>query len=318
MDRLNPAKSTPGQLSMFDPTTCAVSPAATSSPASAAGPTPSTWPAGPETASAGPDPAPANRGAWRAQARVPTIRATFGQRGFHSSASAALTRSLENRLRHAMANTGSTLFRLIWKVRTTPSGRSICRLAASERRIGGSDFSSWPTTTDSDARSSRRHGYMLTGNPGTTLHDAAQLTAWPTPRAEDSEQTGPHPNRRSPDTLTSAARATWPSPQASDGEKSKGGLLSRSTGRRSNLVDKVEQAGWTTPRAGDADRGLETPATRRQRTKSPGPALTEMASWASPQARDWKGAPDAGPVDRDGKGPPLNEQARLAAWPTPN
>jgi len=159
---------------------------------------------------------------------------------------------------------------------------------------------------------------MLTGNPGTTLHDAAQLTAWPTPRAEDSEQTGPHPNRRSPDTLTSAARATWPSPQASDGEKSKGGLLSRSTGRRSNLVDKVEQAGWTTPRAGDADRGLETPATRRQRTKSPGPALTEMASWASPQARDWKGAPDAGPVDRDGKGPPLNEQARLAAWPTPN
>jgi hypothetical protein len=30
----------------------------------------------------------------------------------------------------------------------------------------------WPTPTNTDAKASRRHGYMIEGNPGTTLHDA--------------------------------------------------------------------------------------------------------------------------------------------------
>lgn len=30
----------------------------------------------------------------------------------------------------------------------------------------------WPTATATDATGSRRHGYMLEGNTGTTLHDA--------------------------------------------------------------------------------------------------------------------------------------------------
>ena len=33
----------------------------------------------------------------------------------------------------------------------------------------------WPTTTKEDARSSARHGYMVTGNQGTTLLDAARM-----------------------------------------------------------------------------------------------------------------------------------------------
>ena len=35
----------------------------------------------------------------------------------------------------------------------------------------------WPTTTKEDARSSARHGYMITGNAGTTLLDAARMAS---------------------------------------------------------------------------------------------------------------------------------------------
>ena len=43
----------------------------------------------------------------------------------------------------------------------------------------------WPTTR-MDAQSAARHGYMLEGNPGTTLLDAARLaTPWPTPNPRD-------------------------------------------------------------------------------------------------------------------------------------
>ena len=51
--------------------------------------------------------------------------------------------------------------------------------------------------------------------PGSYRGDLADQVAasWPTPRSEDSEQTGAHAG--TPDTLTSAAR-TWPTPQAND------------------------------------------------------------------------------------------------------
>jgi DNA (cytosine-5)-methyltransferase 1 len=47
----------------------------------------------------------------------------------------------------------------------------------------------WPTPTTTDAKSSARHGYMITGQQGTTLLDAVRLWPrefrWPTPRARD-------------------------------------------------------------------------------------------------------------------------------------
>lgn len=38
-----------------------------------------------------------------------------------------------------------------------------------------SQLAGWPTTTNRDASSNARHGYMIRGNPGTTLLDAARL-----------------------------------------------------------------------------------------------------------------------------------------------
>jgi hypothetical protein len=48
------------------------------------------------------------------------------------------------------------------------------------------NLTGWPTTTKQDASSSRRHGYMVKGHPGTTLLDAADMTGWPTPRAAEA------------------------------------------------------------------------------------------------------------------------------------
>lgn len=42
-----------------------------------------------------------------------------------------------------------------------------------------------------------------------------------------------------------------------------------------------------------------------------------FTGWPTPQARDHKGADTKGVHDRGGKGPPLNEMARMAGWPTP-
>jgi hypothetical protein len=50
----------------------------------------------------------------------------------------------------------------------------------------------WPTPTETDSSSSRRHGYMLTGHPGTTLTDAADLSTWATPAHRDYR----HPNAK--------------------------------------------------------------------------------------------------------------------------
>ena len=72
---------------------------------------------------------------------------TFGLHSSTSSASANLALSLVNRLQAKTASDGSTLFRLTWKQRTTPSARSIYALRASVRRISDSDCSGWATPT---------------------------------------------------------------------------------------------------------------------------------------------------------------------------
>jgi hypothetical protein len=46
-------------------------------------------------------------------------------------------------------------------------------------------------------------------------------------------------------------------------------------------------------------------------------SATGSTGWPTPQARDHKGANLSGVHDRDGKGAPLNEVARLAGWHTP-
>lgn len=142
-----------------------------------------------------------------------------------------------------MASTGSTLYRYRWKVRTTPSHRSICLLRASARRTDAPAFTSWPTATVKDANHSRRHGgYMLTGHQGTTLYDAALMAAWTTPRTGDAtrgvESIKTRAKRQKRPGAALNEMASWATPQARDWKGS--------------------------PNSGPADRGVKGPPLNEQ------------------------------------------------------
>ena len=304
------------QSPMFDLTTCGPIVSATSSPASAAGASPCALPDGPTTDLFGRAPAPASPSPQPERARRPMTDATCGLNGFLSSPSAALQSSLESRLRRQLDGAGSTLFSLTWRRKATPAGRPYYQLAASARRISDSEFGSWPTTTKEDARSSRRHGYMIDGNQGTTLTDAAQLASWPTPCQQDGPKGGPSQGtdrlpaaahlsswptplgnhvdlvmeeaaakealRRGPQNSLGVAAhlASWPTPTNHDAER--GGQEKRATTERhgSNLQDFALTAAWPTPGSDEGGGGKST------HEKSGGASFATVASWATPRARD--------------------------------
>jgi hypothetical protein len=110
----------------------------------------------------------------------------------------------------------------------------------------------------------------------------------PTPRAEDSEQTGAHSGE--PDTLTSAARY-FPTPSAMDGER---GPESKETkeARGSGGVNLREAAAWNTPRSRDW-KGDGKDCIQRD----------VKAQWSTPMAQDCEQAGGTGK-------PLLTKQAR--------
>jgi hypothetical protein len=204
----------------------------TSSPASEAGPEPSDSPESPTTRPSGRGAVRVSRSVRPAPAAVSPTSATSGPPGTVSFFSVALQSSLESRLRAQLGSGGSTLYRLTWKQRVTPSGRRICALRASVPRTGVSDsgLSHWPTTTKEDAHSSARHGYMIKGNPGTTLLDAARMAGWGTPtvyqaggtpedqvrRKQEMRQRGISQGASVTNIALQAQLANWATPAASD------------------------------------------------------------------------------------------------------
>jgi hypothetical protein len=154
------------------PRTCEGSPNATSSPASVDGPTRSDLPDGLMTEPVGLVPARAARGAWQEKGLAPTIRATFGLRGFASSSSAALTRSLVSRLKVRLDGHGSTAFALTWKRVDMPSGRSVSLLRASGLPKGANGSGSWQTPTTRDGKGQSGRGNRLKRAKNGRMHVA--------------------------------------------------------------------------------------------------------------------------------------------------
>ena len=157
---------------------------ATSSPESASGLSPCAAPAGQTTDPCGPAPALASLSARQAKAAGLLTSGTYGLRSTTSSASAALTSSLVSRLRAETDSLGSTLYKLTWKERATPSGRSIPALRASVRRTSDSGStgqrSPWNTPRATDGSNG---GPSQAG--GALPSDAALTTGWSTPIAGD-------------------------------------------------------------------------------------------------------------------------------------
>jgi hypothetical protein len=212
---------------MSTPRTCAASPNATSSPASASGATPFGAPDGQTTDLFGPVPVRANLSARQARELGLLTSGTSGLRGFTSFASADLQRSVASRLRAATASLGSTLFSLTWKQRTTPAGLWIWQLRASARRTSDSACGSWPTPLVNNVRGPQK-GPNREG--GMCLGMAAGLAAWPTPSSTIVDAKPRPPiigNRKPTDPQIGLADvavhlASWQTPLSSDGQVTQG------------------------------------------------------------------------------------------------
>ena len=163
---------------------------ATSLPESECGATPCEKQDGPTTAPCGQVHVLASLSARQAKEKGLLTSGTFGPLGSTSSASAALASSLASRLQVKTASLGSTLFKLTWKQRDTPAGRSIPALRASVRRTSDSDCTSWPTPVVNDATGSK-YSYSQGDRtkPVLKLPGTSELASWVTPSARDWKDT---------------------------------------------------------------------------------------------------------------------------------
>ena len=284
---------------------------AISSPGSAYGPTPSGAPDGPMIGPYGPPPALANLSPRQAKEMGLLTSGTYGRRSSISSESAALGRSLANRLARTTALLGSTMFGLTWKERVTPWGLRISALRASALRTSGNGCTSCPTPdagpqNDTDSRwEERREEIKASGKYGPghngfgmTLGMASTLASWPTPRSEDGESSGMRHSRGVADTLTAVASWSSPSAHGSSGEISED-LEIHGKKFRNAKTGRVLQSNLATE------------------------AKMLVSPWATPSSRDWKDTPGMAQeaFDKSGKFrnriDQLARQTYLASWPTP-
>lgn len=147
----------------------------------------------------------ASPSAQRAKAQGAQIPGTCGPFTSTSSASADLQRSLESKLQQRLATGGSTLFKMTWRAKVTPSQRSYYQLVASAHRTSDSGCGSWQTPKVSPGKYSYQNGDH--SKPFLNLEGQVQLASWPglhgdggadlrtqaswaTPAARDHKDTG--------------------------------------------------------------------------------------------------------------------------------
>jgi len=198
---------------------------ATSLPESAAGAERSDSPVYRTIIQSGRGPRLANLSPRQARAVGFLTTVTCGTPSTGSLRSAVLESSLASRLMQRFDTGGSILFEMTWKLKTTPSHRSVYQLRASARRTSASGSGGWPTPVVNDSSSTRnasanRSASSTGHHSGTTLVDAADLTPWPTAAARDWKSSASNKHGENARPLNEVARlAGWASPMASDSEK---------------------------------------------------------------------------------------------------
>ena len=179
------------------------------------------------TARSGPDPAHASLSARQASEKGLLTSGTYGPSGSGSLSSASLSASLANRLRPVTLSLGSTLYRLTWKVRVTPSGRMIYALRALARRTRGNAFTGWPTPDTQNHRDGNTTRVEMKGSHSMSLHHAAAMAGWPSPLVNNARGPQKGPNRQGGPCLQMAASlaATGGTPSGSNAQTEKCGQL---------------------------------------------------------------------------------------------
>ena len=149
-----------------------------------------------------------------------------GPSGSGSLRSAALSRSLANKLQVVTATLGSTLFKLTWKEWATPSGWSFPLLRATGRRTSGTASTSWPTPQAAGSETSYQAEHKIGTNHALNLHRAAQLASWPSPQARDGHGGGQAKRSQGRSNLDDHARlVSGPTPNGSPAPMEKPGQL---------------------------------------------------------------------------------------------
>ena len=324
-------------------------PNATSSPESAAGPTPCDSRDGMTLDLFGQAAPPANHSARRGSNKAPQMPAISGPKCFGSSASAALQSCLENRLKQRFGTAGSMEYSETWKEKATPAGRRYWAHTASARRIPDSDCSGWPTPLTNHANGTpeaflerKRKSVAKTGRSmGIVLSDLNMLAqavcpaGWPTPRAADpANETPEHWAAREIAAKAKNPRlgglhkplgivaqlAGWPTPNTPSGGRSMDPSKMSATGMtldgKKHTVSlehvvrfAIPPAGWATPTAEDHRRGDKPP--RPHDTGVPLSQMVVLAGWPTPTKSDTTGAGHAAQGGMN-----LRTVATLAGWPT--
>lgn len=162
----------------------------------------------------------------------------------------------------------------------------------------------WPTPVASNQTGRN----STTSRAGKVLAEEARN--WPSPRAEDAESCGNHPNAT--DSLTGATR-NWPTPMAADSGRHSG------TYARGNPTLVSEASQWPTPLASEGQQGYQR---RHPDRVSQQQSLSTIASrlfWPTATSRDWKN-PSGGArafEREDGKNRIDQIERVTAFWPTP-
>ena len=176
--------------------TSMASPKSTSSPGSAGGRTPPASPDGPMTDLFGQALAPASRSRSRAKGPDLLMQGICGPTFTDSSVPDGPLSLWESRLRERLAMVGSTESPLIWRLKTTPAGMSISRLApwTPPTSVSEATGSLWPTPKAANAGPD--FAKIERSKTGLSLQTMQALTLWPTPKASAAGETSRSGDRK--------------------------------------------------------------------------------------------------------------------------
>lgn len=235
------------------------------------------WPDGRMTEKYGREVAHASLSARQAKALGLMTSGTFGPHSTGLLSNADLSLLLANRLQARTDCIGSILYRLTWKERITPLGRSIPALRASVLRTSANVCIGWVTPSARDWK------------------DTGEIR----PRADGTEQLDQLPRQ--------AFLVGWPTPRV--GGNSSPGDAKRAGDKKARLEADVHLTGWPTPKASTA--GPDYAIYDRMGTGSPSPAtVATFAGWPTPTAIDAnRGSLPPRPHDT---GVPLTQRVQMA------
>lgn len=275
---------------------------AISSPASAAGLTPSNSPDGQKTGKSGLEARHANPSLWRDREKRITTTETSGPLFTVSSPSADLQSSLASRLAASLDINGSPEFALSWSEMDIGLGPRISRLVASARRTAGSGSTGAPWLTPNATGDPEGMGSKASYKNHTTMlhHQVKAAAPWPTPGSDEGGGgKSTHPASGGMSFATAVKATAWPTPVKQDGANTRNATANRLNPMSAHhagetLLDAVTAA-WPTPRPSrDGAMSLQADTALKRVEKFGYKGRIEeavaMAAWATPASRDWRSA----------------------------